>query len=135
MGVSPATINALRPLTDAEAALVALWVDWVFADVQAVATAAGVDAFGLDLAQVDRFIIEAVLYRLAHPDDATQVDVQVDDARVSRRYSSSTGQFVYQPGWWAWLGLPVPALPGVSSGAFTVTPYGAPDERVVDAWA
>lgn len=134
MAVSMATIHALRPLTDAEQALVALWVDWVFADVYAAAAAAGMDPHGLDPTQLDRFVIESVLYRLAHPDDATQVDVQVDDARVSRRYSSSTGQFVYQAEWWGWLDIPAPVRAGENRGAFTVTPYGAPDAGVVDAW-
>ncbi len=111
------SVATLRPLTPAESQAVALWVPWVHADIDRRAALADTSLVALDPAQVERFTIEAVMYRLAHPDDATQVEVQVDDARVSRRYSSSTGQLTYLPEWWAWLGLG-----GVVGGAFTIAP-------------
>ena len=110
-------IRNLRTLSDAEAAAVSLWEQWVQSDIEAAARHAGRDPYQLDPVQVERFVIEACLYRLQHPDDATQVDVAVDDASVSRRYTSSTGQLTYLPAWWGWLGLPDPSVP---AGAFTI---------------
>ena len=56
------------------------------------------------------------------------MDVAVDDARVSRRYESSTGQITILPQWWDLL-TPVDAAS--SDGAFTVTPYYEADAQVV----
>lgn len=99
------TIATLKPLTDQQKAAAFLWEVWITADVEARAKRLGVPVSSIDPAQLERFKIEAILYRLAHPDDATQVDVQVDDARISKRYQSSTGQLTYLDDWWDWLGL------------------------------
>ena len=50
------------------------------------------DLDSLDQQVLDMVVTEAVADRVKHPDDATQVDVSVDDGRVSRRYESGSGQ-------------------------------------------
>ena len=79
---------------------------------------------GLALADLDQAVVayvvrEAVAARVKRPDDATQVDVAVDDARVSRRYSSSTGQIEIRPEWWAML---EPVTSTASASAFSISP-------------
>lgn len=76
----------------------------------------------LDQSVLDYVVRQAVAAQVRKPDDATQVDVAVDDGRVSRRYSSSAGRVVILDDWWSLL-----SSSGVGSGAFTITPYGAPD--------
>ncbi len=81
----------------------------------------------LDEAVVDYVVREAVAARAVRPDAATQVEVAVDDGRVSRRYEPTTGQVTILPEWWDML-TPADSLTG--GGAFTVTPYFEPDVSV-----
>ena len=81
------------------------------------ATRNGYTFAGLDSATVDYVIREAVALKVKRPDSATQVDVAVDDGRVSRRYESSTGQITILPEWWAML-TPVPSA--WSGGTFSI---------------
>lgn len=75
----------------------------------------------LDPALVDYVVLQAVLAHVRKPDDATQVDMAVDDARVSRRYSSGNGRVTILDEWWDLLS------PRSTGGAFTISPTGAPD--------
>lgn len=81
------------------------------------ATRNGYTFAGLDSATVDYVIRESVALKVKRPDSATQVDVAVDDGRVSRRYESSTGQITILPEWWDLL---TPAAARGSSGAFSI---------------
>lgn len=81
----------------------------------------------LDEAVVDYVVREAVAARAVRPDAATQVEVAVDDGRVSRRYEPTTGQVTILPEWWDML---TPADSTTGGGAFTVTPYFEPDVSV-----
>jgi len=67
-------------------------------------------------------ILEAVAAVVRNPDDATAVDVQIDDGRVSKRYSSSTGK-VSLADWWGTLWPTVDGDPG----GFTIRPSFEPD--------
>ncbi|MBK6556115.1 MAG: hypothetical protein KBG78_05740 [Dermatophilaceae bacterium] len=93
------------------------------------ATRNGYTFAGLDSATVDYVIRESVALKVKRPDSATQVDVAVDDGRVSRRYESSTGQITILPEWWDLL---TPAASTSSGGAFSVSPYFEPD--TVSSW-
>ncbi|SKF61358.1 Uncharacterised protein [Mycobacteroides abscessus subsp. abscessus] len=92
--------------------------------------AAGVD---LDPAVVAVVIREAVAARLRVGANVgqTRLDVQVDDARVTRQWSRATNGVEILPEWWGWLGLE----PLGDSGAFTILPYrGLPTAPWVDTW-
>lgn len=112
------TIQTIRTLSEQQIAAATLWEQWICADIEARMVRCGRAWPDMDAVQVQRFTIEAICYRLDHPDDATQVDVTVDDGSVSRRYASSTGQLVYQDAWWGWLGLDC----GRTRSAFSITP-------------
>ena len=119
---SDVATNLGRSLTQAEEAQAAQWIGWAESTIQR--------RLG-DLAQLDpdtlyRVIVEAVSRRLRMPEPVTQVSVSVDDANVNKTYQKATGLIDILPEWWAALGW-------VESGAFSVTPYGAPDTSP-DAW-
>ena len=115
-------VNIGRELTAAETAQAAQWIEWTEATI---ARRMGSLA-ELDVATLQMVIVEAITRRLRMPEPVTQVSVSVDDANVNKTYQKATGLIDILPEWWAALGW-------VESGAFTVTPYGAPDASP-DAW-
>lgn len=117
--------NLGRPLSAAEDSQARLWIGWA---EQAIFRRMG-SLFELDADVVSMVVVEAVTARLRSPEPVTQVDVQVDDASVSKRYQKSSGLIEITDEWWSALGW------SGTSGAFTVTPYGAPDVAASDAWA
>lgn len=74
----------------------------------------------LDQDKLDYVVREAVVAQVRRPDDATSVDVRVDDGAVSKTYRSSAGRVTIIDAWWALL-LP----PTSTSGAFSIRPYGS----------
>ena len=70
----------------------------------------------------DYVILEAVAAVVRNPDDATSVDVQIDDGRVSKRYSSSSGKVSLED-WWETLWPEI----NTDASAFTVRPHFVPD--------
>lgn len=83
----------------------------------------------LDQADLDYVVKHAVAEHVRHPDDATQVEVRVDDGSTSRRYTSGSGRVTILDEWWDMLGLL-----STDAGAFTITPYGEPDPAPYDQW-
>ena len=77
-----------------------------------------------DGADRDYVILEAVAAVVRKPDDATSVDVQIDDGRVSKRYSSSSGKVSLED-WWDTLWPEI----NTDASAFTVRPHFVPDIR------
>ena len=75
-----------------------------------------------DGADRDYVILEAVAAVVRNPDDATSVDVQIDDGRVSKRYSSSSGKVSLED-WWDTLWPEI----NTDASAFTVRPHFVPD--------
>ena len=107
-----------RSLSAAEAAQVALWIG--DAEYLIDARAERLERT-IDLDVRDRVVALAVVEMARNPQNETQVDVAIDDGRVSKRYSSSTGKVGITDEWWSWLGL------AGSSGAFSTRPGFEPD--------
>ena len=105
--------NLGRPLTAAEARQADLWIDWA---ESTIARRLG-DLSALDPNAVSMVVTEAVTARLRAPEPLTQVDVQVDDGSVSKRYQKSTGLIEILPEWWEALGW------AGAEGAFSITPH------------
>ncbi len=79
------------------------WTMWINDAVMLIRTEAarrGVDPVDLDQAVVDYVTREAVVAQVRRPDDATSVEIAVDDGREARRYSSSRGRVTILPEWW-----------------------------------
>lgn len=119
---SDVATNLGRSLTQAEEAQAAQWIGWAESTIQRRLG----DLGALDPDTLNMVIVEAVSRRLRMPEPVSQVSVSVDDGNVNKTYQKATGLIDILPEWWAALGW-------VESGAFTVTPYGAPDASP-DAW-
>lgn len=79
------------------------------------------DLSELDQDELTWVVTEAVAARAQNPDGAEQVDVQVDDGRVSRRYGDASQQIVILPEWWERL-----SPKKAPRGAFAIRPHYQP---------
>lgn len=77
-----------------------MWINDAVMLIDAEAGRRGVDPATLDEAVVDYVTREAVVAQVRRPDDATSVEIAVDDGREARRYSSSRGRVTILPEWW-----------------------------------
>lgn len=108
-----------RPLTEAEQRQVPLWIEDAEAAIEHRMQRLGVTQ--VDLTVRSRVVQKAVTAMAKRPDDATRVDIAVDDARVGKTYSSSTGEVTIKEEWWDELGL---TEPGASTGWSGSIAYG-----------
>ena len=117
MAVIPETVavalGRTAPATDS--AEYAQWQMWIGDALMLIAARLG-DPAELDQDALDYVVREAVVAQVRRPDDATSVDVAVDDGRVSRTYRSSAGRVSIRDEWWDLLS------PNPKSGAFSIRP-------------
>jgi hypothetical protein len=73
----------------------------------------------LDQQKLDYVVREAVVAQVRRPDDATTVDVRVDDGGVRKDYRSSAGRVTIRDEWWDLL-----SPTDSRSGAFSIIPSG-----------
>lgn len=71
----------------------------------------------LDQDKLDYVVREAVVSHVRKPDDATQVEIAIDDARSSRTYRSSKGRVTIIDDWWDLL-----SPTDSTAGAFSIFP-------------
>ena len=120
MAVTPETIAVALGRTapapfSAEAAQWEMWVG----DALMLIEDRLKDRFALlDQAKLNYVVREAVVAHIRKPDDAAQVDIQIDDGRISKRYESSKGRVRILDEWWDLLD------PAKASGAFTLDMVG-----------
>lgn len=120
MAVTPATIAVALGLP-APAEDTTEWDQWSLwiQDARMLIEARLGNLTLLDQAKLDYVVREAVVAQVRRPDDATSVDVAIDDGRVSRTYRSSAGRVTIRDEWWALL------KPGTVAGAaFSIIPGG-----------
>lgn len=75
------------------------WTMWI-SDARMLIEARLGDIEALNQDRLDYVVREAVAAHVRRPDDATMVDVAVDDGRESRRYSSAAGRVKILDEWW-----------------------------------
>lgn len=108
MAVTPKDVaTALgRSVPDTGSPEIQQWEMWI-ADATLLITAEavrrGTVIADLDQGVVDYVAREAVVAQVRRPDDATSVEIAVDDGREARRYSSSRGRVTILPEWWSLL--------------------------------
>ncbi len=105
-----------RTAPDQDSPEYAQWEMWI-SDAQMLIAARLGDLEDLDQARLTYVIREAVVAHVRKPDDATQVDISVDDARSSRTYRSSKGRVTIIDEWWDLL-----SPSDRTAGAFSITP-------------
>jgi hypothetical protein len=96
----------------------AQWEMWISDALMLISARLG-DLSELDQTKLDYVVREAVISHVRKPDDATQVDIAVDDARSSRTYRTSKGRVTILDEWW---NLLKPSDATVS--AFSIRPSG-----------
>lgn len=101
MAVTPETIAVALGVAApaADSTQYAQWQMWIDDALMLIGARLG-DVALLDQARLDYVVREAVVDQVRKPDDATQVDISVDDGRVSRRYSTSRGRITIRDEWW-----------------------------------
>lgn len=121
MAVTPETIAVElgRPTPAADSVQFKQWQAWI--DEALYLIGRRLTLADLDQADVDYVVKHSILPLARNPDGATQVDVAVDDGRVSRRYSGANSVSISDE-LWAILDSTVE-----TSGVHSVTPYFAPD--------
>jgi len=78
------------------------WALWISDALLLIEARLG-DPTALDQPRLDYVVREAVSAQVRRPDDATSVEIAVDDGRVARQYSSSRGRVYIRDEWWALL--------------------------------
>lgn len=68
---------------------------------------------------LDYVVREAVVAQVRRPDDATQVEIRVDDGSVGKTYRSSAGRVTIRDEWWDLL-----SPTDSKRGAFSIRPTG-----------
>lgn len=96
----------------------AQWNMWI-ADALMLIEARLGDLSALDQTKLDYVVREAVVAQVRRPDDATAVDIAVDDGRVSRTYRSSAGRVTIRDEWWDLL-----SPDNTGGNAFSIRPGG-----------
>lgn len=121
-----------RTTPDTDSPEYAQWEMWIgdalmLIEARLVGTGTGQVASMDDLNQdkLDYVVREAVVSHVRKPDDATQVEIAIDDARSSRTYRSSRGRVTILDEWWDLL-----SPSDSSAGAFSINPYGYCSEHL-----
>lgn len=97
----------------------AQWEMWVNDAVMLITARLG-DPNVLEGDKVRYVVREAVVAHIRKPDDATQVEIAVDDARSSRTYRTSKGRVTIIDEWWDLL-----KPSDTTGGAFSIRPSGS----------
>lgn len=91
-----------------------MWISDALMLIEARAELVGKLVEDIDQAKLDYVVREAVTAHVKRPDDATTVQVSVDDASSSKTYKSGSGRVSIRDEWWSFLGLMS------ASGAFAI---------------
>lgn len=127
MTVTPDIIAVALGRSSFDSTTEAQWEMWIDDALMLISARLVGDATGqvaslddLDQTKVDYVVREAVVAQVQRPDDATTVDVRVDDGAVSKTYRSSAGRVFIRDEWWDLL-----SPSSSSSGAFSIRPSGS----------
>lgn len=107
-----------RTTPDSNSPEYAQWEMWISDALLLIEARLG-DLTELDETKLDYVVREAVVAHVRKPDDATQVEVAIDDGRASRTYKSSTGRVTIIDAWWDLL-----KPTDTTGGAFSIRPSG-----------
>lgn len=113
-----------RPAPDSDSPEYKQWTLWI-GDAQLLIQARLGDLTALDQTTLDYVVREAVVAQVRRPDDATSVDIAVDDGHVARTYRSSAGRVTIRDEWWDLLSPTTR-----NHGAFSITPSGCGSDHL-----
>lgn len=99
MTVTPASVAIIAGVSEPSDDVVQRWEYWINSALLLIAARLG-DTSLLDQNVLDYVVGEAVAAMVRRPEDYTQIDVQVDDGRLSKRYESGKGRVAILDEWW-----------------------------------
>jgi hypothetical protein len=119
MAVNPETIAVAlgRTAPASGSAEYAQWEMWI-SDARMLIAARLGDLAELNQDTLDYVVREAVVAQVRRPDDATSVEVRVDDGATTRAYRTSRGRITILDDWWNLL-----SPTDSKQGAFSIRPY------------
>lgn len=104
----------------------AQWTMWIGDALMLIESRLG-DSSLLNQDALDYVIRESVVAQVRRPDDATQVDIKIDDGSVGRTYRTSAGRVTIRDEWWDLL-----SPTDSNSGAFSIQIAGCESSHL--AW-
>lgn len=136
MAVTPAQVGVEIGIPTPTSEQTAQWQSWIDQAYYLIERRYGVGYTSPTSADADYVVLMVVSEHAKHPDGSTRVAVAVDDASVSKEYSTSAGRVTLDD-WWDFLDDT-----DATSGAFTISPTGSADTcwtdtqnwRVAPAW-
>ena len=134
MAVTPADVAVTlgRPAPVSTSAEFAQWLLWIGYAERAITRRAerlSIDPATLAADDVDMVVRESVAAKVRNPDGIRRTDVAIDDGRISKDYTSGTGQVTILPEWWAIL------FPEAETGAFSTRPGFESDRAPLKDWS
>jgi hypothetical protein len=129
MAVTPAQVGVEVGIPTPTADQETQWQSWLDQTYYLIERRYGAGYTTPTEADADYVVLQVVASRVRNVDFATQVDVAVDDGRISRRYSTDGGRTTLDD-WWDFLD---PELVDTTGGAFTISPTGEADVAYSDS--
>ena len=126
MAVTPADVAVTlgRPAPDAGSPVEAqweLWIGYAYRSIERRAERLGLTLADLNADDVDMVVRESVAAKIKNPDAIKRTDMSLDDGRISKDFSQSSGQVTILPEWWELL------FPEDSAQAWSTRPGFEPD--------
>ena len=130
MAVTPADVGVTlgRSPSSSEFEQWELWIGYAYRAIERRAERLNLTLADLHAADVDMVVREAVAAKVKNPDAIRRTDVAVDDGRISKDYTSSTGQVTILGEWWDLL------FPQDSAGLWSARPSFQPDRGCPEWW-
>ena len=128
MAVTPAQVGVEVGIPTPTSEQQTQWQSWIDQAYYLIERRYGEGYTTPSVADVDYVVLKVVAAQVDPARYATQVDVQVDDARISRRFATTTGRRTLDD-WWDFLD---PDPVDTNGGAFTIDPTGEADSYCVD---
>jgi|SRR5690606_14543610 len=102
MAVTPADVGVTvgRSPSSSEVEQWELWIGYAYRAIERRAERLNLTLADLHAADVDMVVRESVAAKVKNPDAIRRTDVAVDDGRISKDYTSATGQVTILPEWW-----------------------------------
>lgn len=98
-----------------------LWISYATRAIERRAQRLHLALADLNPDDLDMVVRESVAAKVKNPDAVRRTDVAVDDGRVSKDYSSSSGQVTITDDWWSLL------FPALDRSAWSTRPGFEPD--------
>lgn len=101
-----------------------LWISYATRAIERRAERLHLTLANLNADDLDMVVRESVAAKIKNPDAVRRTEVAVDDGRVSKDHSSSSGQVTITDDWWSLL------FPALGSSAWSTRPGFEPDRGV-----